>query len=174
MKNQLVSTVRIIKLRECSKVERCHTIPHHGSYTDGQHSYDAVMLYLALCPRPSLKVVRAILAHDLGERWTGDAPAPLKWADGELSKRLHQIEARCLFHIGEQFTLDPEEVTWLKAVDSLDLWLWAHEQMAMGNANAATILGNLNAHFMRERLPEEVVAFIKDYQWTRTPDVIPK
>jgi hypothetical protein len=174
VKNQRPETIQVIMLREASKVERCHTIPHHGSYTDGQHSYDAAMMYLTLCPAPSFKVVKAILSHDLGERWVGDVPAPTKWADGEMSKRLQTLEDRCLRRMGVAFQLEPEDQKWLKAMDMLELWIWGHEQMAMGNANAATIVGNLNAHFMRIHLPDEVVNFLKDYQWTRTPDEIPK
>lgn len=174
MKNQLASTLRVIMLREASKVERAHTLPHHGSYTDGQHSYDATMLYLTLCPEPSFRVVKAILSHDAGERWCGDLPAPAKWSDGEMSKRHEMLERRCLDHLGLAVQLSPEEGIWLKAVDTLELWLWAHEQMAMGNANAACVIGNLNSFFMRNRLPDPVVAFIKDYEWTRTPDEIPK
>lgn len=174
LKNQLASTLRVIKLRECTKVERAHTLPHHGSYTNGQHKCDATLLYLALCPDPSFKVVKAILAHDLGERWTGDIPAPAKWSDGEMAKRLHGIEQHCIAHLGMEFSLTPEEGKWLKAVDCLDLWLWAHEQIALGNANAACVIGNLNSFFMRNQLPDSVVAFIKDYEWTRTPDEIPK
>lgn len=174
VKNQLDSTLRVIKLRECSKVERCHTLPHHGSYTDGQHSYDAAMLYIALCPNPNWGVVGAFLVHDLGERWVGDLPAPVKWVDAELAQRHQALENRCLRALGFTINLNAEEACWLKAVDSLELWIWAHEQLAMGNAGAAVVIGNLNSYLSRTQLPEQVVAFIKDYQWTRTPDLIPE
>lgn len=173
-KNTLASTLRVLALREASKVERAHTLPHHGSYSDGQHQYDATMLYLVLCPNPSFKVVKAIMVHDAGERWVGDLPAPAKWSDGEMAKRHEQLERRCLTFLGMNITLTEEEGMWLKAVDTVELWLWAHEQMALGNANASCIIGNLTSFFMRNSLPPEVVAFLKDYQWTRTPDEIPK
>lgn len=174
MKNRLPSTLRVIALREASKVERAHTLPHHGSYTDGQHSYDATMLYLALCPEPSFKVVKAILGHDLGERWCGDLPAPAKWSDTEMSKRHALLEERCLVHLGFDSTLTVEEAGWLKAMDTVELWLWGHEQLALGNRNAECILTNLASFFARTALPDPVRAFLDDYQWTRTPDEIPK
>ena len=173
-RNQLATTLRVIMLRECSKVERCHTVPHHGSYTDGQHSFDMAMLYLTLCPEPTMTGLKAILAHDLGERWTGDMPAPVKWADGEMSKRFQALENQCLSRLGFRLEIGITDMLWLRSLDALELWLWAHDQMAMGNANAAAILGNLQSFFMRNAVPTEVATFLKDYEWTRTPDEIPK
>ena len=74
-KNQLPSTLRVIQMRECSHVERAHTLPHHGSYTNGQHSHDALSLYLVLHPDPQVETMRYIHSHDYGERWCGDMPA---------------------------------------------------------------------------------------------------
>lgn len=173
-KLQLASTLRVIQARECSRVERAHTLPHHGSYTNGQHSHDAITLYLILCPEPKMEVIKAIHLHDYGERWCGDIPAPTKWAAPDVGKRLHALESRCLTAMGLGFTISNEDVAWLKGVDSLELWLWAHDQMAMGNSNAVSVVGNLNAFFTKAELPDEIVSFIKDYQWTRTPDTLPK
>jgi hypothetical protein len=163
---------RIIQMRECSRVERCHTLPHHGSYTDGQHSHDAVSLYLVLCPDPSLEVVKAIHVHDYGERWCGDMPAPAKWAAPEIGRALHRLEAGCLERLGLSTTLTTTDEQWLKAVDCLELWLWAYDQLAMGNRNAQAVIDNLNDYFANAKLPEEVRAFLRDYQWTRTSDLL--
>ena len=164
-------------IREGSVVERCHTLPHHGSYSNGLHQYGCVMLYLQLHPEPQLNTVQAILAHDLGERWVGDNPAPAKWSmPKELQAELEGLENKCLSRMGQRFTLDTEEARWLKAVDCVDLWLWGKEQVAMGNQNAAIVVANLDKFFALkpDLLPQPVVDFIADYQWTRTNDEIPE
>jgi 5'-deoxynucleotidase YfbR-like HD superfamily hydrolase len=166
----------VTKLREGSAVERAHTLPHHGSYSVGKHSYDATMLLFALHPSPTMELVKAVMSHDLGERWCGDVPAPTKWSDGELAKRLGSLEKRCLAHLGYDISLTAEDVQWLNAVDKLELLLWAKEQIALGNQNAGCVVGNLLAWFKAsiKQMPLPVREFIANHKWSRTPDVLPK
>jgi len=163
---------RVIKMRECSRVERCHTLPHHGSYTDGQHSHDMVSLYLVLCPEPSLEVVKAIHVHDYGERWCGDMPAPTKWAEPDLGRLLQRLEEGCVQRLGFETTLTTTELEWLKALDGLEVFLWANDQVAMGNRNAQNVIDNINLNFQTAKLPQPVRDFLRDYQWTRTSDLL--
>lgn len=168
---------RVNILRECSKVERAHTLPHHGSYTNGQHQYDAVMLLFELYPgEPSMNLVKAVLTHDLGERWCGDVPAPAKWSDGEFAKRIDLLEQRCRRALGYDIPLTPDEQNWLKAVDTVELLLWAKEQIAMGNTNAAIVVHNIVEWLKKggQKLPAEALDFVKEHQHYRTPDHLPK
>lgn len=164
----------VTMLREASNVRRCHTLPHHGEYTVGKHSYDAVMLLFALHPNPSMNLVKAVLVHDLGERWCGDIPAPAKWSDGELAKRLDQLETRCIRSLGFDMDLTSEERIWLNAVDKVELLLWAKDQLALGNMNASVVVGNLLSYFAHSNLPQPVQEFLANHTWTRTPDQLPK
>jgi 5'-deoxynucleotidase YfbR-like HD superfamily hydrolase len=164
----------VTMLREASRVERAHTLPHHGSYTNGQHQYDAVMLLFSLHPNPSMNLVKAVLTHDVGERWCGDIPAPAKWSDGEYAKRSQQLEARCLKSLGYDIILTEEERMWLKAVDSIELLLWAKDQIAMGNMNATVVVGNLVKHFLTTKLPKAAKEFVANHKWSRTSDRLPK
>ncbi len=166
----------VTKLREGSAVERVHTLPHHGSYSVGKHSYDATMLLFALHPGPTMELVKAVMSHDLGERWTGDVPAPAKWSDGEFAKRVQKLEKRCLAHLGYDISLTVEDVQWLNAVDKLELLLWSKEQIALGNQNALVVVGNLMAWFKcsERQIPKPVRLFITNHRWSRTPDVLPK
>lgn len=165
-------TRRVIIARECSHVERAHTLPHHGSYTNGQHSHDALSLYLLLCPSPKMEVIKAIHVHDYGERWCGDVPAPTKWANPEMGKALHELEHRCLASVGLDFErLSESDAAWLKAVDGLELYLWAHDQRALGNLNAQAVIDN--GHFAVADLPTEARAFLQDFTWERTSDRLP-
>jgi len=166
----------VTKLREGAAVERAHTLPHHGSYSNGAHQYAATMLLFTLHPDPSMNLVKAMMTHDLGERWCGDVPAPTKWSDGEFAKRIGAMEKQCLAHLGYDMILSSENWEWLDACDKLELLLWAKDQLAMGNQNVATCLGNLLAWFKANinRIPKPVQDFITTHEWTRTPDVLPK
>jgi len=133
-------------LREGGAVERCHTIPHHGSYTVGQHSYDALSLLLVLHPDPTLALVKAVLWHDVPERWTGDVPANAKWDNHRLAHALAVSEGKVFdaLGLGPLFEgLSEEECSWLHAVDRLELWLWCQDQLALGNSNVRVVQKNL-------------------------------
>lgn len=164
-------------LRECSSVERSHTLPHHGSYTNGKHSFDAVMLLFALYPgEPPMRLVKAVLTHDFGERWCGDIPAPAKWCDREFARRSEDLERRCLRAIGFDIELTEDEQLWLKAVDTVELLLWAKEQLALGNTNAVMVVNNILTWLQKggQKLPAEVHTFVQNHEWYRTPDHLPE
>jgi 5'-deoxynucleotidase YfbR-like HD superfamily hydrolase len=168
---------QIIEVREGGLVERAHTVPHLGSYNNAQHQWGAAMLYLQLrrgTHDPATVVV--ILTHDLGERWAGDLPAPTKWKlSTPANRELHTIEEKCLRYLGFSAVLSPEEARWAKAVDLLELFLWSHEQIALGNQNVKVIVANIRA-FVDEHwddLPEEVQHVYDVYAWDRTSDRFP-
>jgi len=162
-------------LRECSNVRRCHNLPHHGEYTVGKHSFDAAILLMVLHPDASTNLLKAVLVHDFGERWCGDLPAPVKWCDGEFAKRSAELEQRCIENIGLDFfsLLSPEERVWLKAVDSIDLLLWAKEQWAMGNQMVKLMIDNLTKFFERTEMPIAARRFVQNHEWFRTSDNLP-
>lgn len=164
---------RIREMRAASRIERCHTTPHHGSYTVGQHSYDMANLLLALHPEPSMELLKAVLWHDLHERWLGDTPTPTKCADPEIRRRLKILEDQCNEHLDIKVKLTPVEQRWLKAVDRIDLWLWAKEQVQMGNKEALTIQFDVEPMF-DNFLPEECKKFVDEYKWEVRNDDVPK
>lgn len=161
-------------LREASHVERGHTIPHHGSYTVGQHSLDMMSLAWLLMPVVTRNVMLAIMFHDFPERWTGDMPGPTKLGEPMLAKAMAKIEARIEKNMGWRIELTEDERVWVQALDKLECFLWANDQLRMGNANANAIIGNLAAWFNRTQLPTPIADFLNQYRWTRTPDVFPK
>lgn len=125
---------RLAATREAGTVRRCHIVPHHGQYNIAQHSYGAVSLLLLLHPKPSLKLIKAVQWHDVAERWLGDVPAPAKWEHTELGEVYERAEAELLKRLGLFAQLTDLEQEWLKAVDTLELWLWCREEEALGNA----------------------------------------
>lgn len=124
---------RLAATREAGTVRRCHIVPHHGQYNIAQHSYGAVSLLLLLHPNPSLTLIKAVQWHDVAERWLGDIPAPAKWTHTELGEAYERAEEELLKRLGLFGELTDLEVAWLKAVDTLELWLWCREEEALGN-----------------------------------------
>lgn len=168
---------KLMEAREGGAVERCHTLPHLGSYNNAQHQWGAAMLYLQLRHGTyEAKTLVAILTHDLGERWAGDLPAPVKWALSESSNHeLHEIESKCINYLGFHIVLSKEEARWAKAVDLLELFFWANEQLALGNMNAQRMIANI-LHYVADNLdsiPEEVQHVYDTYHWERTSDRFP-
>ena len=115
----------------------------------------------------------AIMFHDLPERWTGDMPACAKSEDAEFAKRMAVIEARINKKMGWNVELTEGERVWIKTLDKLEMLLWCHDQLALGNNNVLTITGILARWFAFNRVPQEVVDFLTDFEWTRTPDSFP-
>lgn len=126
--------VRLTATREAGTVRRCHIVPHHGQYNIAQHSYGAVSLLLLLHPAPSVDLIKAVQWHDVGERWLGDMPAPAKWENPELGRIYEAAEERVLRALDLLPDLPEPDLQWLKAVDTLELWLWCREEEALGNS----------------------------------------
>lgn len=167
----------IIAAREGSHVRRCHTIPHHGEYTVGKHSYDAVNLLLFLYPgEPSINLIKAILWHDLGERWAGDAPYPATLKDEGFAEGYRRVEELGRQEHGIHIPqLTAFEAQWLSAVDKIELYLWAQEQLALGNRMVEEYLEVLWNWFNEKHeqgvLPKEAWNFVQQYVFERLKDV---
>jgi 5'-deoxynucleotidase YfbR-like HD superfamily hydrolase len=152
----------LLAARESAQVERCHTLPHIGSYSVGQHCYGALALLLLLHKSPSLDLIKAVAFHDLPERWLGDIPSPGK--TGAIAKAFQATEAEIFEKLGLQFDLTDDDKFWLKLVDVLDLWVWTKEQQTLGNHAADEIAGRLGGWLQASTLPEGV----RDFIWFRT------
>lgn len=164
----------VAMLREASQTKRCHTMPIHGQYTVGQHSFDMCTLLLALYPDCRKELMVAAIAHDLPERWVGDMPAPTKWSlGGEAIKQLDRVEEDILRKLGLDVSLTPEERLWLHGLDRVELLLWTKEQVAMGNSNVCTMLAALAVWFQKHELPLPLKEFVEQHKWTRTGDILP-
>lgn len=176
MSEKLVRAV--LRDRECAAVKRCHTTPHFGEYTVGIHSLNMIAMSYRLYPKPpSSRLIQCILTHDFGERWVGDIPAPAKWASDTLGTVVSSIEKYVLkksdwANIDQ--LLDEEETAWVKALDALELWLWAHEQLAMGNQYAHQIIKTLQGFLKRPdiNIPVPIRQFVSEYEWKHTSDLI--
>lgn len=169
-----------IRFREAAAVERCHTTPHHWSYTVGQHSYNAAVLLLVLHPTlfkdllklPSGRLLLAVLFHDTHERWTGDLYGPVKWMYPEVGRTHNEAAEDINAKLGLDFLadLDAESFAWMKAVDRVELRQWALDQLAGGNMHASEIERRGAEELGRMQLPPRVADFLDALEWTRTDE----
>lgn len=146
------SFVQILAVREAGAVRRCHIVPHHGFHDISQHSYGAASLLLLLHPEPPLTLIKAVMWHDAGERWLGDIPATAKWGNEDLKQAYVAAEQKTLEALGLNFEgkLNPTELNWLKAVDTLDLLLWCYSEQNLGN-HAVTAMAHACRDVFLER-----------------------
>lgn len=164
---------RVRVTREAGKVERCHTTPHIGSYTVGQHSFDAVSLLLILHPHPRPALIKALLWHDCHERFLGDVPSTAKGTQKSLGRAYE--EAATL--VDKRFRFIPDLTTkekeWLSAIDKLELWLWCLDQEVFGNKHIDQMTERLSLWFSTNEkfIPNNVYDFFCNFKWERSPDL---
>jgi hypothetical protein len=117
----------LARLYLSASVQRWHHNPvlARSGQTNGDHQGRCVLLLLALCPNPSLALLRAMATHDVGELVAGDLGWSFKQAAPELAQRHAAVETiarEALF--GADWPLTPEEVLWLKLIDRLEAHCW--------------------------------------------------
>ena len=154
----------IIRSRCGGKVERCHTIPHNGSYNNAAHSWGVAMLMYYIWPEDFPRLAIYCLSHDIGEGWMGDVPAPALWAMGKAREHFDNMEGDLQEAAGcpREDALLPEDLAKLKACDRLELYIWCREQMAMGNMYVKDCEKALRFYFRDNPLPEPAMSLCAD------------
>lgn len=128
------NVLQIRAAREAGEVQRCHALPHHSPYNLAIHSYGAVSLLLLLHPDPSLNLIKALMFHDVAERWLGDVPSPGKAISPQMGLLYEEVERDILNQLEMNPLLGAGEVMWLRAMDTADLYLWCiRESELLGN-----------------------------------------
>jgi 5'-deoxynucleotidase YfbR-like HD superfamily hydrolase len=153
---------KIALLRKGGDVKRWHTKPLIGEQTDAQHSFNAVNLLLVLHPNPTITLIKAVLWHDMAEQEVGDVPSPTLWKNGAYGDAYREAENAFLsqklnLHMA---TLYHEEMSWLAGIDKLECYLFAREQLQLGNTGMNRTIRALDAWFSENRLglPEPIMA----------------
>lgn len=143
----------IIQSRSGGKVERCHKIPHAGSYNVAAHSWGVAMLMYYIWPQDFERLAIHCLAHDIPESWVGDIPSStIRYTPG-LKDTIAKIEYRILKNLNLPFAFEPEDLEKIAACDSLEFWLWAKEQVLMGNKFAQDSIKEVERFFKETPLP---------------------
>ena len=169
------TTERIRFLREAGPIPRCHTFgAPDPAHTLALHSWGALNLLLVLHPAPSLDLVKAVQWHDAHERYTGDIPAPVKWASPKLREALAELEARIDRYFGTGPAISENDRLWLVCVDLLDLLLMAQERRALGDFRFLQVVGEASRWFSTHRVPVQVARVLESYiHGTRLLDTLP-
>ena len=157
------TAIRALDTLAAGHVERCHSVPHHGSYSVAAHSWGVAMILGHVWPAASESLLRAALAHDVGELWVGDVPSPTIRALGpDFKARLERLEsaARDRAGVGND-PLSRDDQARLLFCDRMEFLLWCHRQISMGNSLASaafeTVKGYLTASL--QETPEPARAF---------------
>lgn len=155
--------------REAGYVKRNHIWPTLRQQTDGDHSYNAAMIYLTFHPDPQVETVREILTHDTGERGAGDMPAPAKWSDYELRRRYEKAEESIREDWSFPYVNLPgsgEELLWVVLCDKFEFALFCLEELSLGNRYARTrletIRDSLRNHVVNDEMPKELMPLWND------------
>lgn len=114
-------------------VKRYHCVRTIGQDTIATHSYGVVIFVLALCPDPSLNLMKAALFHDLAEQVTGDSPAMAKWGNNGLEEVLNKMEIEFNVYHELYVPLSPKENLILSYADVLELCFFCLEELQLGN-----------------------------------------
>jgi 5'-deoxynucleotidase YfbR-like HD superfamily hydrolase len=161
---------KVLRARQAGGVRRCHTTPHHGEYKNSEHSCQMLLLLDVLNPKAPLRLWRAILYHDLHEFYTGDVPGSVGSIDLELRAAFESAGEIVSEHFGWSVPdLSEDERRWLKALDKLELYLWCHDELNMGNDHVTPILDLLLRWFDENKVsvPYTVRSFVNRFEWRR-------
>lgn len=126
---------QVEQVLQFGQTKRYHTEMVLKEQDVAQHSFNVAWLCYMLTDRcASGALIMAALAHDAGERKTGDMPAPIKRAV-KASQALDDLESDHLFESCGfmPMPLTPDEHTILKVADSLDGAFYCLRELKMGN-----------------------------------------
>lgn len=170
---------RVKYSREAANVHRTHGTPPPVPYQVGMHSFNMLSMLRIMWPDAPLRLVWAILEHDMPERLTGDMSHPAK-AMGLLNfDRQSHIE---MYLNSEVFGSDsvtactPEEIKWLKGLDMLEFYCWCKDQLMLGNRTVITQKRYVEKFMIRKQheFPIELIDLyyeVKNSEWQTLPDM---
>lgn len=150
---RLVDRLRNIRLG--GRVERCHAVPHHGSYSNAAHSWGVAMVLWVLWPEHFPRLGIYCLAHDIPEFIVGDIPAPTLRFNPEMREMIQPLESLVAagLQVPSEHDLSEEDMAILKVCDRLELYFWANEQMLMGNQWAEPLRLELEYYLEKVGMP---------------------
>lgn len=148
----------VINAYRGARIRRLHTEFVLGESSVGRHSWGVAMLCDVLTEgKASGELLRKALYHDIAEQYTGDVPAPVKWAAPSIAAMLGDMENRFEQKMDIVTSMADSEFWVFSVADMLDLCFFCYEQHLQGNKTVAPI-------FKRGyRYLEELLARTIDY-----------
>jgi len=127
--------------RRAGAIARFHTLRVRPQ-SIAEHCYGVVEIILAIREVPGHALLVAALRHDVYEIFTGDTPAPAKWAHAPLRDALDGFEEE-LNAVHQLIpALEERDALLLKWADMAELVLFACEERKAGNHHARELLDN--------------------------------
>lgn len=159
---------RINFTRNGGNVKRFHTKQIVGEHTNAQHQYNALSLLLILHPNPSIDLIRYVLWHDTAEHVAGDIPAPALWNNAEFNQHYCEVQSTLLMNVLETSLehLSDEDVYWFECIDKLEVFLFAKEQLSLGNRGMSEIVKNVIIWFTERKpytVPDEIMDVLANW-----------
>lgn len=164
---------RVVLARLGGKVERCHIIPHRESYSNAAHSWGVAMLMLQVWPRDFARLAAVCICHDVPEAWVGDIPAHTKARAPQIRTALRILDDEIFdrLQLPRESDLDARDLRKLQNCDRLELWLWAQEELELGNHHAREIVTKLEGWFsMPDGLLPEAMRLFRNLKANPRPD----
>lgn len=125
---------RLELMRSAARVRRVHTMSLIHCQTVGEHTFGVIAIINEILEKPSRALLRMALLHDVPEALTGDTPAPIKWKFPALKELLDKAEEDvCKTHRLYTEVLSDEELKVLTFADSMELAMFALEEVTLGN-----------------------------------------
>lgn len=148
----------LIELYYAGHVTRFHTVPDYSGghkQTVAEHSWGVALISARLWREqyggsPSSALLEYALLHDAAERWTGDAPAPVKWQNPKLKEVLAEIEEDIERRMAIEFNLTDEELLVLKWADALELYAHARLRVRAGAKDYAVPARHIETYVLTE------------------------
>jgi len=142
-------------IMEAGKVVRLHTVDCHVRQNLAEHQWGVAALVAFIYDGlpPNYLLLKAMF-HDVGELFTGDMPAHVKWANPALSKALDMVSVEAECNMGVRYSVDEAEKFILKAADKLELMWFCVAQLRLGNKNLIIVYDRLDEWF--NGYPEEI------------------
>lgn len=176
----LTNQERVKFLREAGDVQRLHVIRTIGEYSNAQHSFNMLAILRLLWPDAPIQLLWAIVEHDIPERLIGDIPSPSIHYGGFIEPfSMLEMEQKILGELFGEFhhtNLDDLLQSWLKGLDLLELYLYAKDQLRLGNRNLETMRVFIEERFKQKAslYPEPILNLFyecKNSDWVHLPDL---
>lgn len=153
---------RIRQIRSGGTVERCHAIPHFGSYNNAAHQWGVAQLMHSFWPEDFQRLAAICLFHDVPERWVGDIPSPVMRQVPGVKEGVALVEKVITEDLGlpSEHELDPDDLAKVKACDRIEFLLWCYDQARMGNREVQEGIAEVNRYLRENPPPEPARSFL--------------
>lgn len=130
--------------RSAGRVTRFHTWERVKEQSNAEHTWQVIRIMLAIWPECPREVLVEVMFHDVGERVSGDAPYPTKAESPVLKTEMDRLEnagrlGMTPWGVVARKPLTVEAHAIFKMAEFIEMWEYALDEVALGNANCVLI-----------------------------------